>query len=228
MSKTALVFGASGLIGTHLVDLLSVDPKWAKVITVVRRSQNRDTAKVQEILADATTISNVADQLVADTAFCCLGTTHRKAGSHEAFRRIDHDFVLDCAKTAKSQGVKRFVLVSSMGANVHSPSRYAKVKGETERDLIDLGFDATDILRPSLLLGNRPERRFAEDIGGRLAPALSLLLFGPLRAYRPIHARDVAKAMLQIAQMPGAGVTVHESDHLTQIAKTAPEVQAKG
>lgn len=216
MTKTALVFGGTGLIGRHLLNQLIEDDSWDQIIAVTRRSLNTGSEKVIEVIADPSTIEDVADQLVADTVFCCLGTTQKSAGGRENFRKIDHDYILRCAEITRQNGANTFMLVSSIGAKVGSQSYYAHVKGETERDLANVGFETLDILQPSLLLGNRAERRLKEEIGGVVLPIFSVLLAGPLRRLRPILGEQVAKAMAAIAKTARSGTNVYTYDALVK------------
>ncbi|MBO9413445.1 MULTISPECIES: NAD-dependent epimerase/dehydratase family protein [unclassified Ruegeria] len=217
MSGTALVFGGTGLVGRALVDLLIRDERWERVVCVDRKPIRYEGHKVVQVLADKGSIEAVATNLCADTVFCCLGTTQKVAGSREAFREIDHDYVLQCARIAYRKGATRFLLVSSMGARIGSISYYAHVKGETERDLARIGYPAVDILRPSLLLGDRLDHRFKEKWAGRIMPHFNFLLCGPLKKYRPIKASQVARAMGTIAHTAANGVTVYTSDKLESI-----------
>lgn len=214
MTKTALLLGGTGLIGGHLLKLLINDPEWDRIVALTRRPLGTGSGKIIDVIGDPVNLDNVASELVADTVFCCLGTTHKKAGSREAFRRIDYDYVLHCAEIAHRNGAKRFLLVSSIGAKAGSPSYYSHVKGEVERDLAAVGFETLDILQPSLLLGERKEHRFMEDWAGRILPALSFFLAGPLRKYRPIEAEQVARAMHAIAAEEQQGIVVYQHDKL--------------
>ncbi len=214
MSNTALILGSSGLIGRHLLDQLVHDPKWNRIIVLTRRHLGLNDTKIVEVIGDSDTIEASAAKLKAHTIFCCLGTTQAKAGSQDNFRKIDHDYVVRCAEITHQQGAKRFVFISSVGAKVGSASFYAHVKGETERDLAAIGFETLDILRPSLLLGDRDESRPLEDLGRFLAPLLSVILIGPLRKYRPIKGEQVARAMNLIASSKHKGVRVHTFDSL--------------
>ncbi|UTW56491.1 NAD-dependent epimerase/dehydratase family protein [Kordiimonas sp. SCSIO 12610] len=216
MAQSALVLGGTGLIGTHLIKYLTGSDHWSDIAVLTRRPLNVKYDGVTEIIGDATNVSRVLADCKPDVVFCCLGTTRKKAGSRKRFREIDHDYVVKCAEILKRQGAQRFLFVSALGAKVGSLSYYSHVKGETERDLSAIGFEALDILRPSLLLGERHEARFAEDIAGTIMPFFSGLLVGSARKYRPIEAIQVAKAMSEIACSDKLGVTVYESDKLAR------------
>lgn len=214
MQNTALLLGSTGLIGGHLLGLLLQDPHWRNVTALTRRSLQIRSDKFQEVIADPSTLNSVAEHLIADTVFCCLGTTLKIAGSRENFRKIDHDYILDCARASRQNGATRFIVVSSLSANPTSPIFYPRVKGQTERDLAALGFDSLSILRPSLLLGERSEHRRAEGLAGKIMPPLSFLMRGPLEKFRPIKGAQVACAMNKIAKDGRKGVTIYDSDQL--------------
>ncbi|NHB67756.1 hypothetical protein G8O23_03565 [Bacteroidales bacterium M08MB] len=151
-------------------------------------------------------------------AFCCLGTTMRKAGSREAFRKVDFDMVVDFAQKAKTAGIERFAVVSSIGANPKSKNFYLKTKGQVEEELKKIGFARLVIVRPSLLLGKRNERRIAEDIGKVLYSIFSILFIGPLKKYKGIKDEDVAKAMIALVEQ-GQGTIIAESNTLNLYSK---------
>lgn len=214
MNKTALVLGGTGLIGHEVICQLMDNNSYGKVIVVNRRVVDFASDKIVQVIADPTSINEVADQLVCDDVFCCLGTTQKKAGSRERFKFIDHDYVIACAKIAFEHGAKQFLFISAIGAKVGAQNYYSHIKGLTEKDLKSIGFDQLQILRPSLLLGDRSEKRFLEDIGGAVLPYLSFLFLGALEKYRPIHAWQVATAMVAFAKESRRGENYYEYTHL--------------
>ncbi|HET7464700.1 MAG TPA: NAD(P)H-binding protein [Longimicrobium sp.] len=217
--RTALVLGATGLVGGHCLELLLGDGAWSGVTVVARRPSGRADARLREVAADFGRLGEAADAFAADDVFCCLGTTIRKAGSQEAFRRVDHDYVVSAAELARRQGATRFLLVTALGADPGSRVFYNRVKGEAERDVTALPFEGVALLRPSLILGERDERRSAEALAQKAAPLLSPLLFGPLRKYRAIPARAVARAMVRLARERFSGVRVVESDEIAALGR---------
>jgi uncharacterized protein YbjT (DUF2867 family) len=215
--RTALVLGATGLIGGLCLERLLADGAWSRVTAVVRRPTGRSHPRLAEVVVDFDRLEERADAFAVDDVFCCLGSTIRKAGSREAFYRIDHDYPVAAARLASARGAKQFLLVSSLGGDPRSRVFYNRMKGEVERDVSAVPFAGVAIFRPSLILGPRPERRTAEDIGQRLAPLVAPLLVGPLRKYRAIDSGAVARAMVRVAREGGRGVRVLESDEIAAL-----------
>jgi uncharacterized protein YbjT (DUF2867 family) len=219
MSHIALVAGASGLVGGHLLPLLLADAAYERVITLGRRQLDTRHAKLDQRVLDLGALDAVADPPHVDDAFCCIGTTIKKAGSQDAFRRVDYDYVLAFARAAQRAGARQFLLVTALGADPASRIFYSRVKGEIEQAVRELPFQGVHIFRPSFLMGERAEARLAERIGVPVARVLAPLLIGPLRRYRPIKAADVARAMLQVAKEAPRGPNVFEYDGIIAAAR---------
>jgi uncharacterized protein YbjT (DUF2867 family) len=212
VSRTALVAGATGLVGSHVLELLLADPHWSRVVTVGRRGTSQQHAKLEQRVLDLGELETVSDLPHIDDVFSCLGTTIKQAGSQPAFRLVDHAFVVGLARAGLRAGAAQFLLVSAIGADPESRVFYSRVKGETEAAIRKLPYQGIQIFRPSLLLGERPEFRFGERIAMLGAPVLPVLLFGRLRRYRPIQASTVARAMVRIAHEVLRGPNVFEYD----------------
>jgi uncharacterized protein YbjT (DUF2867 family) len=212
VSRNALVAGATGLVGSHVLALLLADARWSRVVTVGRRSTGQQHAKLEQRVLDLGELETVSDLPRVDDIFCCLGTTIKQAGSQPAFRLVDHTFVVGLARAGLRAGATQFLLVSAIGADPESRVLYSRVKGETEAAIRKLPYEAIQIFRPSLLLGDRPEFRLGERIATLGAPVMMGLLFGRLRRYRPIQAATVARAMVAIAKEVPRGPTVYEYD----------------
>ena len=219
MPRTALLLGASGLVGGHCLDLLLADHLYDRIILFVRRTMPRQHAKLQQQVVDFERLEDYAEVAHGHEVFCCLGTTIKKAGSPVAFRKVDFEYPLAMAKLAARNGFEQFLLVTAIGANPSSAIFYNRVKGEVESAIRTLPFGAIHIFRPSLLLGRRAEFRLGEKIGEMAMRPLSLLLIGPLRKYRPIAASAVAAALVSVAKMNQAGVHIYESDEIQALAR---------
>ena len=212
MSRSALVAGATGLVGSHVLELLLANPEWSHVVTVGRRKPSQQHAKLEQRVLDLSELERVSDIPHVDDVFCCLGTTIKQAGSQPAFRLVDHDFVVGLARAGLRAGATQFLLVSAIGADPASRVFYSRVKGETEAAIRKLPYRGIQIFRPSLLLGDRSEFRLGERIATLGAPVLPAMLFGRLRRYRPIQAATVAQAMVSIAKETPRGPNVFEYD----------------
>ncbi|MBA3849493.1 MAG: hypothetical protein C0502_05785 [Opitutus sp.] len=218
--RTALIAGASGLVGRYLLDLLTGAPEYERVVAVARRPLEVEHPKLVEVVTAFDALDKLPRPLHGDDAFCCLGTTIRKAGSREAFRAVDQGAVLAFAWAAQRGGAKRFFLVSSLGADPESRFFYTRLKGETEQALQVMGFETLAIFRPSLLLGPRAEYRFGERLSAVGLALAGRLLVGGWRKYRAIHAATVARAMVAASSGRGAqGVLVFPSDKIADLGR---------
>ena len=209
--RTALLAGASGLVGGHLLQRLLADPRYKRVVTVGRKALGIEHPKLRSLITDFDAIEAAMAGLgeTVDDAFCALGTTIKTAGSRAAFQRVDFGYVVAFARAARASNARRFMLVSAIGASARSRIFYLRVKGETEEAVAALGFPALDIFRPGLLLGQRAESRPREALGMALAPFLNPLMLGPAKAYRGIPADTVAAAMIIAAGAERTGRQIH-------------------
>ena len=201
------LLGATGLVGRELLPLLLDDDDVQRVVVIARRPTGVTHGKLDERVFDLDSMEQHQDAFAVDRIFCALGTTIKVAGSQERFRVVDHDYPVNAARIGKAQGATHYLLVSAMGANASSRIFYNRVKGETERDVIACGYRSTTIARPSLLLGDRTEHRTGERIAAHFA-----WLMPP--KYKPIEARDVARAMVRLAKEDAPRVKVVESREL--------------
>ena len=216
MSRTALLLGASGLIGGHCLELLLADKDYGQITILVRKLLPQTHPKLTQRIINFDRITEAADAFQVQDVFCCLGTTIKTAGSQEAFRQVDFTYPVESARLAMQQGAAQFLLVSSLGADAKSSVFYSRTKGEVERAIAASDLSSVQIFRPSLLLGQRAEVRTGEVMAEKISRALSFLLLGPLRKYRPIEARAVAAAMIAIAKQQPAGIHIYESDRIAQ------------
>jgi uncharacterized protein YbjT (DUF2867 family) len=204
-----LIAGASGLIGREL--LRQLDP--AHSLTLLCRKAGDPRPQHHWLPVDFEHLDEVALPNLIDIAFCCLGTTRKQAGSDEAFRRVDHDYVLAFAKLARRHGCQRLIVVSSLGANPRSPALYPRTKGQMEQALLAQAWTRLAIVRPAMLLGNRQPPRRSEQFFQALYPLLRPLLIGKLRRWRAIEASQVAHAMIVLGQQEH-GIELVENERL--------------
>lgn len=216
-TKTALVIGSTGLIGSQLVDLLLASEHYEKVLIFVKRDSGKSHLKLEQHIINFDAPETYQHLVKGDDLFCTIGTTIKKAGSQSAFRKVDYEYPIAFSKIAKTNNIKQFLIVSSLGANKDSNNFYLKTKGEMEAELAKANFETTVIVRPSLLLGQRSEFRLGEKIGTFFSKGFSFLLFGKLKKYRPIESSTVAKAMHLLAQSTKKGYMIYESDELQNI-----------
>lgn len=214
---TALVFGANGLTGNFVMEHLIGDPTYNTIKIFIRKELNIQHGKVRQVVFSSENIEQVSSELIGDHLFCCIGTTIKKAGSKEVFYKTDHDLVERIAKIASSNKVKSFVVISSIGARDNSSNFYLSTKGKMEESIKTFYFNNLSIVRPSILLGIRQERRILEDSGKLLIRIFSPLLIGRTKKYKPIHASTVAKAMIKLAK-DFKGTNIIESDQLETLA----------
>ncbi|MEO3945545.1 NAD(P)H-binding protein [Gorillibacterium sp. CAU 1737] len=223
---TALLLGATGLVGGELLQLLLRDPACRHVTALVRRPLPFSHEKLQVRLVDFDRLDEVADAFSADWVFCCLGTTIRKAGSQAAFARVDLDYPLAAARLAALGGARSYHVVSAIQADAKSRVFYSRTKGQMEDESAKLPLNELHVYRPSLLLGPREEFRFGEQAASWLMRGLSFLFKrGPLAPYRAIPGEEVAQAMLAAAlglaertSPPHDAPCVHEGQELFRLA----------
>lgn len=213
MKKTALVIGASGLVGTELMKLLTSSNDYSKIILLGRKIIGYSNERIQEVVVDFNNLSNTNLERISDV-FCCLGTTIKKAKTKESFKRVDLDYVIKTAELGKKNGADKFLVVSAVGADKSSSIFYNLVKGEMEHKVQSLGYSSVFIFRPSMLGGNRKEFRLGEKIGSILLKLFGWLLVGKLKRYRIVPAQNVAKSMIDKAQSNLKSTHIIESEDM--------------
>lgn len=217
--KSALIIGSTGLIGSELVNLLLDSNDYLKVITFVKRDSGIKHPKLTQYVIDFDKPETYKDLVVGDDFFCTIGTTIKKAGSQDAFRKVDFEYPKQFAAFALDNKVKQFLIISSLNADAMSGNFYLKTKGEIQDFLKNCAFESVAVLQPSLLLGNRTEFRLGEKVGAFFMKAFSFVFQGNLKKYKPIEGKTVAKALLKIAQKNVKGFKIYESDVMQEIGQ---------
>jgi len=215
--KTALIFGSSGLIGSYLLDLIVNDNNYSKIKLFVRSEPVNTSPKIEIIKTDFNNLKNHKDSIVGDVCFFCIGTTRKNTPDKNEYINIEYNLPIEVAKIAKSNSVNYFVYVSSIAANTNASGLYLKNKGRAEEELKKLNFLKLSIMRPSILLGTRKEKRVGEKIGIFAMKTLSPLFLGKMKKYKPVKAKYVAKTMLNVIQNDYQK-TIFESDEIIEIS----------
>lgn len=215
--RTALIVGATGLVGSMVLDTLIADDYYEKIKVVTRRSTGKKHRKLEEILVDFDNLKNHADLLKANHVFCCLGTTIKTAGSKEKFVLVDKVYPLSLAKITKENGASEFLIITALGASKNSWVFYNKVKGSVQDELIKMKFDALHILQPSLIIGDRNEKRSGEKLAQLFFEKADFLFQGPLKKYAGIEAKVIAESMVYYAKEGTKGTHIHESDEIQTV-----------
>ena len=218
MVERAIVVGAGGLVGSELIKVLLASAGSEEVVVLVRKELPIRHHKLKQLLVDFNRLDDYSDAIKGDAVFCCLGSTRKKTPDLTEYRKIDHDYPLQLALIALGNHVKQYHLVSAIGADAGSSNFYTKTKGETERDIIEVGLPALHIYQPSLLTGNRKEVRPMEGFFAVLMKVVNPLLVGSLKKYRSIAAATVAKAMYNQSLKNTPGVHIYPSDKIKELA----------
>ncbi len=217
-AKTATILGATGLIGSHILELLKNDPQYERIKVIVRRPVSIEHPKVKVIQIDFSDENSFKDAIAdSDAVFCAVGTTNSKVkGDKAAYRKVDFDIPVNAANYCERNGCNLFLLVSSIGADKSSGNFYLKLKGEVEDAITSLNIKAISIFRPSFLLGERQENRGGEKLAKVLTTFVSFMF--PSR-YKPIKALDVAKSMLAVSKLNITGLKVYQYSEMMQLLK---------
>jgi len=224
--SVVLLAGASGLTGGCTLDALLAAPDISRVIAVSRRQLGREHPRLANRIVQFERLETQLKGVSCEAALCCLGTTLRKAGSQQRFRAVDVDCVLAFARAARAANARRFVVVSSVGANADARNFYLRTKGDMEERLEDIGFESLDILQPSMLLGWRNEMRPLELVSALLMPLVSPLLRGKYTPYRGIPARTVGAAMLGATRSGRRGVQRYTYEGILALSRlTTPRTR---
>jgi uncharacterized protein YbjT (DUF2867 family) len=217
--KKAILYGASGLVGSYILDNLLNNNNYEQVIIVVRKDLNIQHPKLKTLIGDFNSLPKVVKDIRADEVFIALGTTQKKTPDKKLYYQIDHDYPILAAKQAKENGARAVFLVSALGANAKSSIFYTKLKGETEQGIITLDLQHTYIFRPSIILGDRKESRPMEKVFIGIFKLINPLFVGSLSKYKGIEAEDIAKAMVKSADQLDQKVKIVHWEEMTALLK---------
>jgi uncharacterized protein YbjT (DUF2867 family) len=217
--KKAILFGASGFVGSYLLNDLLYSDFYDEVTIVVRKPLNIQHPKLRMLLSDYQNLPQNKSYLVADDVFIALGTTKKKTPDQKEYYQIDHDYPVLAAELTQANGAQSVLLVSAVGANADSSIFYVKTKGEAERDIIALNFEHTHIFRPSMIMGNREESRPMERLFIKAFSVINGLLIGGLNKYRGISAQRIAKAMIAAAQRKDDQLKIYHWEEMQKLIK---------
>ena len=211
--RTAVIFGSSGLVGHHILNLLLQDDYYSKIKIFLRSPISFNHKKLEVVINDFNNIASLEKDIFGDHCFFCIGTTKKQTPNSNEYRRIEYDLPIEIGAIAKKNNINTFLYISSLGSNPNTKNVYLSNKGQTEEKLKNLNFDKLAIIKPSMMLGERGKFRFGEFLGQKIFITLSVLFIGPLKKFKAINSKQVAKAMTIIAKGGNSRMT-YESDIL--------------
>ncbi|MFD0795330.1 NAD(P)H-binding protein [Mucilaginibacter litoreus] len=217
MAHKAIIAGASGLIGSSLLDILLQQPQYDEVLILVRKELDINHHKLIQLVINFDELEKHAAAITGHAIFSCLGTTRGETPDNKQHRKIDHDYPLLLAQLAKQNGVKHFHLISAVGANRLSTNTYLKLKGEVEHDIELVGLSVLHIYEPAMLIGKRKKPRLAEQIFGGIFKIIDPLLIGSLKKYQSVKAETLAYAMFKKSLDDTEGTFIHTTDKIKKI-----------
>lgn len=197
--KTAIILGGTGLTGSLLLERLIADDSYGSIKLFSRKASGKSSPKIQEFIGDMLQLELFKGDFTADEVFCCVGTTSSKTKDRSVYRAIDFGIPVAAAKLARENNIPSLLVMSSMGADAKSKIFYSRTKGEMEQAVLDQKIQNTYILQPSLIVGERNEKRFGESFGAVVLKLANFLLVGKLKKYRAIKADCIAAAMISLA-----------------------------
>jgi len=217
MAYKAIIAGASGLIGSNLLNILLQQQEYDEVLILVRKELPIHHQKLKQLIVDYDKLDSYAEAITGHAVFSCLGTTNDQTPDKVQYKRIDHDYPLHLARIAKQNGVDQFHVVTAIGANKTSSTFYTKLKGELEENLKQLGLPVLHIYQPSMLSGRQERRSLLETIVGNIFKIIDSLLIGGLKKYRSIEGHTVARAMFKKSLDVAEGTFIYTSDKIQSI-----------
>lgn len=218
-SRTALIIGASGLVGGHCLDYLLQEECYTQVTALLRRPLLISHPKLVQVIINFDQLDLYANQMMGDDIYCTIGTTVLKSPSYEQYLKIDFAYPVEIANIAFKNGAKRIALVSALSANPNAFLFYSRVKGKLEETINEIPFQGTYIFRPSYLMGDRKEFRLIEKIGVSFLNFIKPILIGPLKRFRTIEAKAVAFAMVKKTVEGNPGIHLYQNPEIAEIAE---------
>lgn len=219
MGKSAIILGATGLTGSYVLNKVLQREDYSKVIVFSRRELDVKHDKLEVIVCDLLNLEEQKDNFKADEVYVCIGTTNMKTPNKKLYKEIDFGIPVTAAQLCRENSIDTIAVMSSLGANASSSVFYPKIKGEMEIAVLEMEIPNSYLLRPSMIMGPRKERRFGETMGKMLAFIISPLLIGPLKKYKGIHAETIADAMIKLCSGKSKETEIIESDKIVEIAK---------
>ncbi|MFK7833779.1 MAG: NAD(P)H-binding protein [Winogradskyella sp.] len=217
MKKTALILGASGLTGSYVLQKLIADERYDTIKLISRSKLKDQPAKVSQFIGDLLDLEQFKTDFIADEVYCCIGTTKSKTPDKTLYKKIDYGIPVSASKLAKINGIETFLVISSIGADKNSTTFYTKTKGEMEQDVLKQNIKNTYVLRPSLIGGQRHEKRTLEHMGLKFFKVIQPLLIGPLKKYRIVKAETIATAMIHLANSNQQQTNIINSEDIQQL-----------
>ncbi len=219
MSKSAIILGATGLTGSYILEELLNNDVYDKVISFSRNPLAIKHDKLKSIECDLLNLEEQKDAFKADDVYVCIGTTNNKTPNKKLYREIDFGIPVTAAQLCRENMIDNIAVMSSLGANANSTVFYPKTKGEMESSVLEMEIPNTFLLRPSMIMGPRKEKRFGETMGKMIAFIIGPLLVGPLKKYKGIHAETIAKAMINLCNSKSEIKGIIESDKIWDLAE---------
>lgn len=216
--KSAIILGATGLTGGKLLELLLEDERYQKIKLFSRSTSQIRHPKIEEYLGDLLNLKSFTNDFKADEVFCCIGTTKSKTPEKTMYKKIDYGIPVDAARLSKQNGIETFIVISALGADPKSAIFYNRIKGEMEDAVLKHAITKTHFLQPSLISGNRHEKRIGEWIFKQLMKVANFVLAGPMKKYRSIRPETIARSMVWLANHDYSKIRI-ESDEIEKIAK---------
>ncbi|WP_147678705.1 NAD(P)H-binding protein [Algibacter pacificus] len=220
MKKTAIILGATGLTGKHLLQKLIEDERYESIKLFSRSKIEGLPNKVTQYIGDLLNLEVFKPNFKADDVYCCIGTTAKKTPDKRLYKKIDYGIPVTAATLSKENNIPTFIVISAMGANKNSSMFYNKTKGEMEQDVLGQNIKNTFILRPSLIGGERQELRLLEKIGLAVFQVIEPFFIGKLKQYKIINAETIAQAMINLANSNNHAETIITSNEIKQISKS--------